>query len=266
MSTRILYDQSYDIIFLNAAKLCFLCRVKSDIGGSMQFTAINARIVEIRDNTEETNRFVEEYKPFIAACAEKVSGRYMNYGSDDELSIAMIAFVEAIRSFDGSRGNFFSFSRNVIKRRLIDYYRKENRHNNVVSLNMYIEDQDEEFDLSCGESLQKYSEQRLAEQRRFELEELGKELAAWNITYADLAKASPRHKKTRQQCAELAGLLLSRPEMMQSVMVKKYLPVAELEKSSGLPRKLIERFRKYIISLTVIATGDYEYIRDYIKL
>lgn len=232
----------------------------------MQFTAINARLENIRDNAEETNRFVEEYKPFIASCAEKVSGRYLNYGSDDELSIAMIAFVEAIRSFDQSKGNFFSFSRNVIKRRLIDFYRSEKRHSNVISLNMYMDGQEEEFDLSTGEAVQVYSDKKLADQRRMELEELGKELSAWKITYKDLAKASPRHKKTRKQCGELVGHILSRPDLLQLVLVKKYLPVAELEIVSGLPRKLIERFRKYIIAVTVIATGDYQYIKDYIKL
>ena len=34
----------------------------------------------------------------------------MSYGTDDELSIAMIAFVEAIRSFDSSKGNFQLFA------------------------------------------------------------------------------------------------------------------------------------------------------------
>jgi len=54
-----------------------------------------------------------------------VVGRYVAYGQDDELSIALMAFVEAIRSYDVSKGNFLSFSQNVIKRRIIDYYRKE---------------------------------------------------------------------------------------------------------------------------------------------
>lgn len=232
----------------------------------MQLETVNARIENIRDNVEETNRFVEEYKPFIASCAQKFSGRYMNYGSDDELSIAMMAFVEAIRSFEQSKGNFFSFSRNVIKRRLIDYYRTEKNNKNVISLNMYIEGQDDEFDLSGREAIQVFSDQRLADQRRLELEELGKELAAWNITYMDLSNSSPKHRKKREQCDELAAIILSRSDLMQQVLVKKYLPIAELEKLSGLPRKLIERFRKYIIALVVVVTGDYEYIRDYIKL
>lgn len=232
----------------------------------MQFTAINARIESIRDNITEVNRFVEEYKPFIASCAEKVAGRYMSYGSDDELTIAMLAFVEAINSFEQTKGNFFSFSRNVIKRRLIDYYRSEKRHSNVISLNMYMEEQDEEFDLSSGAAVRAYSENKISELRKLEMEELGKELVCWKITFSDLAGASPRHEKTRKQCSEIVGLILSRPDMLQQVLVKKYLPVAEIEKALKLPRKLMERFRKYIIAVVVIATGDYEYIREYIKL
>jgi len=222
----------------------------------MQFNAINARISDIRDNTEEIGRFVEEYKPFIASCAEKVAGRYLTFGSDDELSIAMMAFVEAIRSFDGSKGNFFTFSRNVIKRRLIDYYRNEKRHSDVISLHAYTLDQEEEYDLSSDEAIRIFSDRDIAEYRRIELQELGKELSDWGITYQDLARVSPRHKKTRQQCAELAGIILSRPDILQSIMVKKYLPVAELEKVSRLPRKFIERFRKYIIAIVVISIGD----------
>ena len=232
----------------------------------MQFNALNARIEDIRDNTAEINRFVEEYKPFIASCAEKIAGRYMNYGTDDELSIAMIAFVEAINSFDQTKGNFFSFSRNVIKRRIIDYYRSENRHNNVISLNMYIEEQNEDFDLSSGEAVREFSEKKISEYRKLEMEELGRELKDWKITFSDLAEASPKHEKTRKQCSEIVGLILSRPDMLQQVLVKRYLPVAEIEKALQLPRKLMERFRKYIISVVVIATGDYEYIREYIKL
>lgn len=232
----------------------------------MQFDAINARLEEIRNDTESIGRFVEEYKPFIASCAGRTAGRFMSYGTDDELSIAMMAFVEAINSFDAAKGNFFTFSRNVIKRRLIDYYRSEKRHSNVISLNLYLEEKDGEYDLSSGEAMQNYSDQRLAELRRLELKELGSELAQWNITYRDLARVSPKHRKTKQQCAELAGIILSKPEILQPVMIKKYLPVAELERISGLPRKLIERFRKYIIAMVVIAIGDYEYIKDYIKL
>lgn len=232
----------------------------------MQFSAINERIKNIQNNKDEVDSFVEEYKPFIASCAQKMSGKYLNYGTDDELSIAMLAFVEAVNSFDKNKGNFFSFSRNVIKKRLIDYYRSEQRRSNVISLNIYVEDKDEEFDLSSNEAVRIYAQRNVDDYRRLEMEELGKELKSWDITFSDLAKASPRHKKTQRQCSEVVGMILAKPDILRQVLLKKYLPLAQIEKESKLPRKFIERFRKYIIAVIIIATGDYEYIRDYINI
>lgn len=231
----------------------------------MHFKAINDRVAAIKNNEDELNRFVEEYKPFIAVCAKKTAGRYMRYGEDDELSIAMIAFVEAIKGFDNTRGSFLSYAQNVIKRRLIDYYRKEKRHSGVISLNGYADGQDGEFDLSEGESVQKYSDERLNALRRLELEELKEELSHWGISFFDLAEASPKQQKTRKICSEIAGLILSRPDMLKLILEKRYLPVAEIGKALGVPRKIIERSRKYIIAVITIAVGDYQYIRDYIK-
>ena len=74
----------------------------------MQFDAINARISSIRDNAEETGRFVEEYKPFIASCTEKVTGRYVSYGTDDELSIAMMAFESQLSGHSTVQKAIFS--------------------------------------------------------------------------------------------------------------------------------------------------------------
>ncbi len=232
----------------------------------MQLAEINKRIADIKGSTSEINKLVEEYKPFIAACAQKVAGRYMEYGIDDELSIAMLAFVEAINSFDDSKGSFFTFARNVIKRRLIDYYRSESKHNNVVSLNMCIEKSSEELDLSSNESIREYSDRMQADFRRMELESLKCELDKWQISFSDMAKCSPKHTRTRDDCAKAAGVILSNHEILMLMMSKKYLPISEITNASKLPRKLLERFRKYIIALIIIATGDYQYIRDYIKL
>lgn len=232
----------------------------------MQPVEINKRIADIKGNTYEINKLVEEYKPFIASCAQKFSGKYMEYGLDDELSIAMLAFVEAINSFNESKGSFLSFARNVIKRRLIDYYRSERKHNNVVPLNMYIEESDEELDLSNNKAMREYSDRMQADFRRMELESLKCELEKWQISFQDLAKCSPKHTRTRNDCAKAAGVILSNHEIVMLMMDKKYLPILEISKASKLPRKLLERFRKYIVALVIIATGDYEYIRDYIKL
>lgn len=232
----------------------------------MQTADINARIAAIRGKDDEISLLVEEYKPFIASCTEKISGRYMKYGEDDELSIAMMAFVEAIEAFDSSRGNFLVFSQNVIKRRLIDYYRKEKRHGKVVSLNEYMDKDSGECDLSEGESIERYERDRLSENRRLELEQLGKELAEWDISFFDLASVSPKQERTHKICNEITGFLLSRPDLIRLIKEKKYLPVAEVVNALKVPRKIVERSRKYIIAVIIIASGDYQYIRDYVKL
>lgn len=232
----------------------------------MQSLAVNDRVVRIRNNETEINRFVEEYKPFIAACTEKVVGHYVRYGEDDELSIALMGFVEAIKSFDVSKGSFLSFSQNVIKRRLIDYYRKEKRHGNVISLNQYMSEDDEEFDLSAGESVEKFALDEISEYRRLELEQLKKELSAWDISFFDLAEASPKQTKTRKICRDIAAFLLSRPDLLKLIMEKRYLPIAEIEKALRIPRKIIERSRKYILAVIIISIGDYQYIRDYVSV
>lgn len=232
----------------------------------MQPDNINERVKRIKDNDQEINGFVEEYKPFIAACVEKVTGRYVRYGEDDELSVALMAFVEAIKSFDGTKGSYLSFAQNVIKRRLIDYFRKEKKHSNVISINSFAnEDSEEEIDLTAEQSIQQYSEEVISEYRRFELEELKKELAELEISFFELVDASPKHDKTRIIYNDIIKFVLSQPELISIIKTKKYLPIAEIEKGTGVPRKKIERARKYIIAVIIITTGDYQYIKDFVS-
>ena len=231
----------------------------------MYSVSINERVEQIKNKQEEINRLVEEYKPFIASCVQGVTGRYVRYGEDDELSIAMMAFVEAINSYEISKGNFLSFARNVIKRRLIDYFRKENKHSANVSISDYIRDEDEEneVDITDREAIAKHSEAEISEYRRWELEQLKLELSKWDISFFELVEVSPKADKTRKAYADIIKSLLSQPELIKLIKVKKYLPVAEIEKITGIPRKTIERGRKYIIAVLIINTGDYEYIKDY---
>ncbi len=231
----------------------------------MQPIYINERVEKIKGDEGEINRFVEEYKPFIASCTEKVTGRYVRFGEDDELSIALMAFVEAIESFDSSKSNFLSFARNVISRRLIDYYRKEKKYVNVVSLNEYYNEDKEEIDLGTAESIDRYSIEEINEYRRLEIAELKEELKKWDITFEELVESSPKHKKTRKMCSDITGYILSKPDIIKFIKQKKYIPFIEIEEALKIPRKKMERLRKYIIAVIIIATGDYMYIKDYIR-
>jgi RNA polymerase sigma factor len=123
---------------------------------------INERVERIRFLKEEKNDFIQDYKPFIAATVEKCVGRYVVYGQDDELSIGLMAFEEAMNHYDAGKGNFLSFAQNVIKRRIIDYYRKEKKHQNVSSINEFYSEEDSGEDvydyITTSEQIQSFSE------------------------------------------------------------------------------------------------------------
>ncbi|MCX7748419.1 MAG: RNA polymerase sigma-I factor [Clostridia bacterium] len=231
----------------------------------MYSVSINERVVTIKDDEEQINRFIEEYKPFIASCVESFSGRFVRYGEDDELSIALIAFVEAIKSYDSNKGNFLSFARNVMKRRLIDYYRKEKKHNHTISIHEYVGgEEDDEIDLSAGQAVDQFSKEVVSEYRRLELQELKKEISEYGISFMDLTEVSPKQTKTRKQYKDVILFLLSQNDLIKYIKTKKSLPIAEIEKFTGVPRKTIERARKYIIAVVIVMTGDYQYVKSYI--
>lgn len=224
---------------------------------------INERVEKIKGNKEEINTLIEEYKPFIASCVQKSTGRYVRYGEDDELSIGMIAFSEAINSYDSTKGSFLSFASGVIGRRLIDYYRKEKRHDNVVPL---IDDSDEEIeaDYSIKQSLENYSQAQISEHRRLEIEEIKKELAEFDISFYELTAASPKHESTKKLYKDIIKYIKSQPLLIEIIKTRKQLPVKEIEQNLKVSRKKIERGRKYIIAVILIITGDYQYIKEYV--
>jgi len=235
----------------------------------MFYKSINERVIKIKDNADEKNIFIEEYKPFIAAAVEKATGRFVSYGQDEELSIGLMAFDEAINHYDRNKGSFLSFAQNVIKKRLIDYYRKEKKHQNITYISEYAtgeNDGEEVFDnvVAAGEAQSKYEQEEINQLRRQELLELKEELSGWELKLDDVARSSPKHTATKGSYLEIVKYIIDRPELVKRLKTKKYLPVAEIEEGTKLPRKTIERSRNYVVAAVIILTGDYYCIREFI--
>lgn len=235
----------------------------------MYYKSINERVMQIKLNKAERNIFIEEYKPFIAAAVEKSTGRFVSYGQDEELSIGLMAFDEAITNFDQDKGSFLSFAQNVIKRRLIDYYRKEKKHQNITYISEYTteeSDGEEVFDniIAAGEAQNKFEQEEINQLRRQELVQLKEELFGWGLKLDDVAKSSPKHGATKSSYLDIIKYIIDRPELVKRIKTKKYLPVAEIEEGTKLPRKTIERSRNYVVAAMTILTGDYYCIREFI--
>ena len=102
--------------------------------------------------------------------------------------------------------------------------------------------------------------------RKLEIEDFTKELIKYNITFKDLVKASPKWKSTRIKYNIILNYITKSEEVIEEIIKNKKLPIVIIEENVGVPRKTIERSRKYIIAVIIILLGDYHYIKEYITL
>lgn len=221
---------------------------------------------------EARERLIATYRPFIMRAAASVSGRFVRAGQDDEASVAMMAFDEAISSYRQQGGrSFFSFAEMVIRRRLIDHFRREAGRRQEVPLSSLVAETEEGetaddplVQVEAREAQRQFEEEVLAQERREEIQRLAQELRALGIAFRDLVERTPRHRDARERALGVARILAETPELCRQVQRRGSLPLKELEAVAGVSRKTLERQRKYIIALALILSGNYPHLRDYL--
>lgn len=191
--------------------------------------------------------------------------------SDDEWSVALCAFSDAIDHYSPAKGDFLPFARVAIKHALIDWHRSpaSGRWNEVsVSpfvLEGQIDDTARETEKAAYLAMAEQSAEERGESLRDEVEAANQELEQYGFRFFDLRACSPRQERSRRQCAKAVRYLLARPELLSELKRSKRLPIQELEKGTGIRRKLLEQYRRYVIMAVVILTGDYPHIAEHLK-
>ena len=195
---------------------------------------------------------ISAHKEFIARVSSKACARYLNWDNDDELSIALLGFNEAIDNFDpDGKASFHSFVQMVIRRRLVDYFRKEGKHQHLSLSTMDPEDEGlSRYELDT--SLEQYQEKENQEFFARVLENYVSVLCDYNVTLDDLMKVSPKHIERKQTLTRAALALGNSPELMAQLQTYRLLPIKELEILTGIKRKVLEKGRKYLIALALI--------------
>ncbi|MDZ5470509.1 RNA polymerase sigma factor SigI [Bacillus sp. 31A1R] len=213
------------------------------------------------------NELIDSYKPFIAKTVSSVCKRYI-HETDDEFSIGLIAFNEAIQKYSSDKGSsLISFAEVLVKRRVIDYIRKQSKHQNL-SFDMTNEDPEEESSQSSIEaelSIDEYQKKTEEERRREEIIQFTMVLRQFDLTFKELVEQSPKHADARKNAMEIANTIVNNQELKEILLDKKRLPIKQLESVVNVSRKTIERNRKYIIAMSLILIGDYVYLKDYIR-
>ncbi|WP_462409055.1 RNA polymerase sigma factor SigI [Neobacillus sp. Marseille-QA0830] len=213
------------------------------------------------------NELIDSYKPFIAKTVSSVCKRYI-HETDDEFSIGLIAFNEAIEKYSPDRGkSLLSFAEVIIKRRVIDYIRKQSKNQHIsIDITNPSQEEDSPGNAIVNElSLDEYQKKTDEQLRREEILRFQSTLAGFDVSFTDLVENAPKHADARKNAIEAAKVLVENQELRNVLLEKKRLPIKQLEKMVNVSRKTIERNRKYIIAIALILSGDFVYMKEYIK-
>lgn len=212
-------------------------------------------------NEEARTKLIADFTPFIYKLTSNFCGRPLAPQNDDELSISLAAFNEAIDSFDAERGKEFkNYAALVIKSRLSDYFRKEKRHSYLPL---------PEENLEVGD-LNDWAQEGNVEEtldRKAEVELLQNLIEKYNISFKKLEKSSPKHKDTRAALLKTATFLATDASLRQDLEKNNKLPLEELSQKTGLSRKVLKNGRDYIITLfLILSRKEFSYLRGLLSL
>ena len=223
------------------------------------------QVYAAKESVQAADQLIGDYLPFIRAETAKFLKRPPEEGRDDELSIAMIAFHEAIGGYAKHRGSFLKYASMLIRSRLIDYARKERRHRQTVSLDAPAAGEES---ASLGETLPEErdhpEESAHRQATRQEIEELSRQMGSFGVSLSDVADNCPKQQRTLLACRKALAYARENSWLLEELVHGKKLPLAKLSDGSGVERKTLERHRKYLVALLLIYTNGYEIIRGHL--
>lgn len=209
-------------------------------------------------NKQDINKTIEDYMPLIIKSISSVTGKYVSIENDDEFSIGLMAFVEAVDKYEESKGAFPSFAKLVITSRVKNYLIKENRHSTETSI--------EELSESGIEISQEYlnpvedKEELLNEIHRFKLE-----LNEFGMSLEDLAEESPKHEDTRQNAIDISEKVSEDETLTSFIFHKKRLPIRQISLKYTVTEKILKRSKKFILSVVIIFFKNYRNLKLWIR-
>ena len=210
---------------------------------------LDHKAMEAKENSQVLEDFIRSHEGFIIKSASRTAKRYISK-SDDEWSVALSAFAEAVEKYDLDKGSFMAFAELLIRRRLIDWFRSFGRHQSEISM-----DEIEEEVVITDD----------AGNIQLEIEEMGEVLKGYGFSFMDLPDHSPKAQKTKDACRKAILWVLDNPIIIGQLRDSKQLPIKIIENNTDVPRKILERHRKYIIAAIEIVYGDFPGLAEYVS-
>jgi len=213
---------------------------------------LDEKILDIQKNKreDERNTIIDQYVPFIIKSTSDILGRYIEVENDEEFMVALEAFDEAINRYKKDKGSFLTFSKIVIRSRIMDYLKGKKL------------DIDEEKDVNEKENHESVEEQVSL---NFEINRFRKILKEYDLTFDILTENNPTHKKTRCRCFSIARKVSEDKAMINWIKEKKRLPVTRLSRELNASKRMIKYSKEYILSLVLVYINDLDELKEYIN-
>ncbi len=227
--------------------------------------SVSKALIRIQNGDRELkNDFISQYKPFILKTVSRFMGRnYREAQDSEEFSIGLIAFDEAIHSYNESKNrNFFNFAGQVIKRRIINYWVSNEKQSSREYPFTYFQNDDSEFLETIPDETPNFTQ---SYETREEIELLKSHLMEFGITMNDLVLCAPKHRDSKLLAISIAKIISENETLFQQMMARKFLPMLGLLKITNVNRRTLERNRKYIIAICLILRSDLEILKNYIN-
>ncbi|WP_297422266.1 RNA polymerase sigma factor SigI [Clostridium sp.] len=209
------------------------------------------------DKNTNINELIKNHMPFIIKSISDVTGRYVSCENDEELSIALLGFHEAIERYDNEKGHFLSFAKLVIASRIKNYLKGENKHQHssfeeLVDKGLEIKDEyiEQEQDNSI-----------LVD----EINRLKSEISSFGFTLEDLVNEAPKQQATRKNAILLSEEISKEEEFISFMYLKKRLPIKRIVLKYSVTEKVIKRSKKFIISVVIIIDKNLSALKNWIR-
>lgn len=203
---------------------------------------------------ENLENLIQNHMAFLIRTVSRITGRYISVENDEEFSIALSAFAEAVERYEPQRGNFLTFARLVIESRLKTFFAKEASHPRPVSLEQLQEegcDIAEERDAGSG--------------LREEILAYREELSKFGLTLERLADEAPKHRDTRENAIQIADTASKDETAAETTYRKKKLPIRQVARISRVTEKVVKRSKTFILAAMIIFIKQFPQLCYWIK-
>ncbi len=224
------------------------------------------QVLDAQADSRAADELIEQYMPFIRSETAKQVGAFPSQ-EDDELSIAMFAFYEAIRAYKPGRGTFLKLAAMTIRSRIIDYRRKQMRHQGTLSLDMPEGREDER---TVGQTVADARADLDSRQERMdaqaEIAHFTQQLGEFGLQLTDIADNCPKQDRTLTACMQVLDYARKDPQVLDQLVQTKKLPMSQLVLGAKVDKKTIERHRRYIVAILLAYTNGFEIIRGHLSM